>query len=244
MMPKAPDVIWLNASPSLKRLHQPLMQYLSQKKQVACWEYHQSPDEPSSLDTAVVLLHDYLKQCSRPVHLVGHSTGGVIGLCYARLYSDRVASLTLLGVAAQPATTWHAHYYVLRKLFPCSRKQILAQMTLSLFGQHPPYQLKDCIRWLAHDLDHSPFAHSLVQIAELPKVKVSVPLLVCGSCTDAIVPPVALQDWTNLLKPGDRLWECPDGYHFFHYIYPDLVGEQIQAFWRSLSCELVAQRVG
>jgi len=242
-MPKMPDVVWLNVSSSLKRLHQPLMQYLSQDQQVACWEYYQSPDEPGSLDTAVMLLHNYLKQCDRPIHLLGHSTGGAVGLSYARLHSERVASLTLLGVAAQPAITWHAHYYVLRKLFPCSREQILVQMTRSLFGQSLPYSLKDLVRWLIYDLDHLPFAHSLIQIAELPKGSVPMPLLVCGCRTDAIVHSVALEDWASLLKSSDRLWQCPDGHHFFHHTYPALVGEQIQAFWRSLPCNLAIQSV-
>jgi hypothetical protein len=40
-----------------------------------------------------------------------------------------------------------------------------------------------------------------------------------------------LHDWLNWLKPEDKLWECPEGYHFFHYFYPQQVGEQILSFW-------------
>ncbi len=234
-MSKMPDALWLNVSPGLKRLHQPLLQYLAQTKQVASWEYRPSLDEVSSVEMAVTLLHDYLKQNNRPIHLMGHSTGGAIALTYARLHPHRVASLSILGVGAQPAITWHAHYYVLRKLFPCSREQILAQMTRSLLGHCPAALIKELVRWLAYDLDHSPLPHSLLSIAESPKAGVSMPLLVCGCRTDAIVDPSALAAWQELLKPGDRLWECPDGHHFFHYTYPALVGQQIRVFWQSLA---------
>lgn len=60
------DALWLDASPSLRRFHQPLLQYLSQNVKIACWEYCQSLDEASNLDVAVVLLHDYLKQRDLP----------------------------------------------------------------------------------------------------------------------------------------------------------------------------------
>jgi len=61
-------------------------------------------DEASSLDVAVLLLHDYLKSCNRP-DLVGHSTGGCWGY-YARRYPETVKSLTLLGVGTYSAVDW------------------------------------------------------------------------------------------------------------------------------------------
>jgi len=39
-------------------------------------------DKASLLDVAVLLLHDYLKSNDQPVHLIGHSTGGLLGLLY------------------------------------------------------------------------------------------------------------------------------------------------------------------
>jgi pimeloyl-ACP methyl ester carboxylesterase len=110
---KSPNVIWLNTSPSLRWVDQPLLRHLVRCRPILRWEYTQSQDEASSLDTAVDLLHKYV--LSRPaetedttrVHLAGHGISGVVGLLYARRFPKYVRSLTLLSVAAQPAATWH-----------------------------------------------------------------------------------------------------------------------------------------
>lgn len=244
------DALWLDAGPSLRRFHQPLLQCLSQEVKIAQWEYRRSLDEASTLDVAVVLLHDYLTQrdlpavrlCqrvaspqeNRPIHLIGHGMGGVIGLLYARRYPQQVRSLTLLAVAAQPAATWHAHYYVQRQLLPCSRQQVLAQTVRSLFGTSMPYPVKALIALLGRDLEDSPSPHSLFRLVNLPQDGVTVPLTVCGSKTDPIVNSPALHEWLTWLKPGDALWECPEGRHFFHYFHPKQVEGEIQNFWQSL----------
>ena len=232
-MSSSPDVIWLNLSPSLKRFDQRLLLQLSQQVSVAQWEYSQTQDEASSLDAAVALLHDYLKSHRQPVHLIGHSTGGLLGLLYARQYPEKVKSLVMLAVGAQVAVDWQAHFYVQRQLFPCSRQIVLSQMVRSLFGNQSRHQVKGLIRILEQDLSYSPSPHSLWQRVNLPPGGVAMPLMVCGSQNDAVVDSQLLREWQQWLKPGDRLWECPDGYHFFHHFYPQVVGEQILNFWRS-----------
>jgi pimeloyl-ACP methyl ester carboxylesterase len=233
-MPSSPDLLWLSCSPSLKRFDQPLLRHLSSQLTVAQWSYTQTLDEASCLDTAIVLLHDYLKHRRQPIHLIGHGMGGVIGLLYARQHPERVRSLTLLGVSAQPAATWHAHYYVQRQLLPCGRQQILAQTARSLFGSPLPFTARDLTIALAKDLETSPIPHSLLQLGNLPKGGVEMPMLVCGSLTDPIVDPGAVRDWQTFLKPGDRLWHCDQGHHFFHYRQPNRVGEAVMDFYRSL----------
>jgi len=228
------DVLWLSASPSLKCFDRPLLRYLSEHVKIAQWEYCQNQDEGSSLVEAVTLLHDYLKFRDRPIHLSGHGMGGVLGLTYARLHPERVRSLTLLAVAAQPAVTWQAHYYVQRQLFPCSRQRLLVQMVRSLFGEKTPYPIKDLVRALDRDLGNSPSMHSLFKLVNLPMGGVSMPLLVCGSRTAPVVDSSALNGWLTWFKRGDRLWLCPQGRHFFHHFYPQLVGKQILSFWQSL----------
>jgi pimeloyl-ACP methyl ester carboxylesterase len=101
-----PEAVWLSVNPSFSRLEQPLLQHLRGERPIAHWGYVQTPDEPSSLDVAMTLLHDYMKGCDRPLHLMGHSTGGLVGLLYARQYPQRVKSLTLLGVGVNPALDW------------------------------------------------------------------------------------------------------------------------------------------
>ena len=231
------DVLWLNTSPSLKYFDQPLLQALAHNHTVAQWTYHQSPDEASSPDDAVLLLHDYLQQQSRPIHLAGHGMSGVVALLYARRFPERVRSLTLLAVGAQPAVTWQTHYYVQRQLITCSRQQLLACTTRSLFGQALSHPVKALVASLNRDLDESPSPHSLFKLATLPKGGVTMPLLVCGSKTDPVVHPPVLQEWLSYFKSDDTLWQCPDGRHFFHYFQPQLVAEQMMRFWRCLAAQ-------
>lgn len=230
-----PKTLWLNTNPHLQRFAQPLLRHLAHHISIAEWNYYKHSDEASSLDIALDLLQDYLKSFSEPIHLFGHSTSGLLGLLYARRYPERVKSLTLLGVGVYPAIDWQAHYYVLRQLLPCSRELIMTQMVRNLFGYQERYCTKALLQLLDQDLESSPSPHSLYQQISIPPGGVSVPLLVCGSQEDVIVERTALQGWQKYLKPGDRLWLCPQGPHFFHAFYPQKVGRQILKFWQ-FSC--------
>ncbi|MDF5710663.1 MAG: alpha/beta fold hydrolase [Nostoc sp. S4] len=226
------DVLWLSASPVLQRFDRPLVEYLSRYMRIAHWEYQQTVDEGSSIDQAVDLVSEFLESYDRPVHLAGHGMGGAIALSFARRFGQKVRSLTLLAVASQPANTWHAHYYFQRQLFSISREQILASSARSLFGNQPPHTAKKLVAALDKDLEQSPSPHSLFKLVYLPKGGVSMPMMICGCKTDPIVNSPALYEWLNWFKPEDDLWECPQGYHFFHYFYPQQVGEQILGFWQ------------
>ncbi|BAZ52805.1 hypothetical protein NIES4103_54700 [Nostoc sp. NIES-4103] len=226
------DVLWLNASPILKRFDRPLLQYIAGYMEVAQWEYYQPKDEASSIDQAVGALYEFLETYPHAVHLGGHGISGAIALSFARQYPKKVRSLTLLAVASQPANNWQAHYYVQRQLFNMSREQVLVHSVRSLFGNQPASTTKKLLAVLDKDLVQSPCEHSLFKLVNLPKGGVSMPMMVCGSNTDPVVNPSALQDWVNWLKPEDQLWECPKGYHFFHYFYPQEVGEQMISFWQ------------
>jgi pimeloyl-ACP methyl ester carboxylesterase len=231
-----PDVLWISTSPSLQRFDRFLIRHLSHQVTIAQWEYYQNPDEPSSLDIALVLLHDYLKSCRRPIHLIGHSTSGLLGLLYTRQHPERVKSLTLLAVGVNPVINWQAHYYVMYQLLPCSRNMILAKMVQNLFGFQHKDSTQDLVRLLEQDLNFSPSPHSLYQQATISPGSVPVPLMVCGSQDDLIVDPMALQGWKAWMKEGDRIWECPGGHHFFHYYHPQLVARQILKFWHQAVC--------
>lgn len=232
-MTNRPEVLWLNGSPSLQCFDRPLLGTLAAQAKVTQWQYCQGQDEGSSLQNAVRLLHDYLEQIDHPIHLMGHGIGGVIGLIYARCHPEKVRSLTLLGVAEQPAMTWQTHYYVQRHLMSCSRYQVLVFMVRSLFGSEPPYAVRNLVRALDRDLAEAPCPHSLFRVVDLPKGGILAPLMVCGSQTDPVVHPPALLKWQNWMKPTDRLWECPTGRHFFHYFHPQQVADQVLKFWQS-----------
>ncbi|NJN48545.1 MAG: alpha/beta fold hydrolase [Alkalinema sp. RL_2_19] len=225
------DVLWLNVSPRLKRLDQPLVRALSQSVRIGYWEYRQTADEGCSIEKAVRLLHDCLRESDRPIHLIGHGLGGVVGLMYAKRYRRWVRSLTLLSVAAQPELTWHAHYYTQRLLIPCSQTRILAQTAHSLFGKQLPAPMPQMVQALAHDLDNAPSPHSLFKITHLTKGPIGAPLMICGSQTDAIVTPPMQREWIEYFKPGDTLWQAPSGHHFFHYNHPEITAPAITKFW-------------
>ncbi|HIK33868.1 MAG TPA: alpha/beta hydrolase [Oscillatoriales cyanobacterium M59_W2019_021] len=229
------DTLFLNVSPSFKKFDRPLIQYLSQHQTIAQWEYQQTLDEPISLDTAIALLHDYLQHCDHPIHLVGHSTSGLLGLLYARRYPERVKSLTLLSVGVHPAIDWQAHYYVTLQMLPCSREMILAQTIYNLFGYKCQSKIRYWIEILKKDLATSLSPHTLFNRVSIPPGGVPVPLFVCGSQNDVIVDLHQFQSWNSYLKEEDRLWHCPQGRHFFHYFYPQETGERIAEFWNSIS---------
>jgi pimeloyl-ACP methyl ester carboxylesterase len=238
-MSKGPNVIWLNASPSLRWVDQPLLRHLVRCRPISRWEYTQTLDEASSLYTAVDLLHEHI--LSRPietedttrVHLAGHGISGVVGLLYARRFPEYVRSLSLLSVSAQPAATWHTHYYVQRQLLPYSRDRLLAQTVSSLFGATPAHLIGAFVKALERDLEESPNGHSIFRLRNLTKGGIAAPLFVSGSYTDPVASPETLCEWQSYLKSSDAMWMYPTGRHFFHYFHPQAVGDRIQSFWQA-----------
>lgn len=237
-MSQLPDALWLNVSPALQGFDRPLVKHLSQHTSMAQWEYSQTPDEPTSLETALVLLHDYLKHHDCPIHLLGHSTGGLLALLYASQYPERVRSLTLLSVGVHPAVDWQAHYYVRRRVLPCGQQKLLRQIVYDLFGCPPKNTTDAVVRLLEQDLYQSLSPHHLFRQVNLLPISVSVPLLVCGSVDDVVIDPNQLRGWQQYFnKSISRLWVCPGGRYFFHYFYPQSVSQQIVSFWDSIRLE-------
>ena len=226
--------VWINANPSFKYFDGRIIRNLSQRVPVAYWEYQQQLDEASSLTIALTLLHDYLKSKSEPVNLIGHATGGLLGLLYARQYPHRVKSLTLLGVGYNPAIDWQTHYYQMRKLLPCSQEILLARMVQMMFGRQSRENVINLVKILKQDLLTAPTTHSLYQLDRVAPGGVSMPMMVCGSHDDGIVDRPALDRWQNCLKESDLLWMAPSGHHFFHYFFPEHTGRKIIKFWQKV----------
>jgi pimeloyl-ACP methyl ester carboxylesterase len=239
-----PEVLWLNVSPALQRFDRPLLQALTQTHAVTRWDYSQDLDEPNCLEAALELLHDYLQQQPRPIHLIGHSTGGLLGLLYARRYPEWLQSLTLLSVGVQPTQDWHAHYYANSHCLRCSRQILLTQMVYNLFGSQSRAHTLALVKVLNQDLLTALSPHTLFRQPQLPPAGVSMPMLVCGGADDIILSPDVFYGWQRCwraqhqdpqAKPKpNRVWLCPEGGYFFHYDYPERVSEQIHGFWQGL----------
>ncbi|MBE7381193.1 MAG: alpha/beta hydrolase [Leptolyngbya sp. SIO1E4] len=236
-MSDTPDGLWLCANPHLRRFDQRLFERLNLQADVRCWNYSQTADESCCLETVLVLLHDYIQQQSHPIHLIGHSLSGTIALLYARQYPERVKSLTLLSVGANPAVSWHAHYYALRELLPCNRKIVLNQMARLLFGPQSPVKAAAIVKLLAQVLDTEIAPHSLAHRNALSTGGIEPPLLVCNGAHDVILDPNTQMQWHQWLKSGDRLWMCPQGRHFFHHEYPQRCSQLILEFWHQAACQ-------
>ena len=233
-MSQLPFALWLTVSPAFKRFDQRLLCRLSKRVSIARWEYMQTADEPCCLHIAIDLLHGYLqKHCSQTrVHLVGHGLSGVVAWLYAQRYPEHVRSLTLLSVNANPAVNWQAHYYALRQLLPCSREIVLAQMVRMLFGSCSYDITRMLIQILEQDLDMGLALHSLAGAQTIDSAQVEPPLLVCRGAQDAVVD--AASRWQPWLKPSDRIWTCPDSYHFFHYDQPRQVETALLDHWQQV----------
>ena len=229
--------VWINANSSFKCFDGRIVRYLSNQLPLAYWQYSQELDEASSLDVALTLLHDYLKSRSKPVDLIGHSTGGLLGLLYARQYPHKVRSLTVLGVGHNPAIDWQTHYYQMRKLLPCSQEILLARMVQMMFGNQNRRNVLSLVKILKQDLYSAPTAHSLYNLERINSFSVSMPLMVCGSDNDGIIDRPALDAWQDSLKETDLLWTNPLGHHFFHYFFPEQTGRQVMKFWQAVEME-------
>lgn len=232
-----PNLLWLSVSPHLKCFNRRLLSRLVKVAPVRQWEYCQTVDEPCCVDSVVAALHEYIsdraeleRSAGNPyyqVHLLGHGVSGIVGLLYARCYPQHVASLTLLSVNAAPAINWQAHYYAMRQSLPCSREMILTQIARLLVNDQPARFTKALAQLLARDLDSNLTFHSLAHRVKIPAGSSDVPLLVCNGEHDSVVGNQGKILWRKMMKPGDRLWHCPKGKHFFHFNHAEKVANVI-----------------
>lgn len=232
---KSPDVLWLNTNTYLKRFNLPIIKYLSRQVSIGQWEYEQNQDEGCSLEGAIALLDEYLTMTQKPVHLIGHSTGGLLGLLYARQHPEKVKSLTLLGVGFNPGNDWVEYYYNLRKNFPCGREIILTRLSHHLFYYQNHYYQKAFVNILDKALLYSLSPHSLYKTMDISTGGITKPLMVCGSSEDAIIPCQEIEKWQPYLKKEDYLCLINQNSHFFHYLSPQCVGQQILKFLKATS---------
>jgi pimeloyl-ACP methyl ester carboxylesterase len=229
-----PNFLWISASPSLKYFHRRLLNHLSKVVKIEFWEYHQTLDENSSIDEGVKLLHTYLSTVEPPTHLIGHGISGTIALRYAQMHPTKVASLTLLSVAVQPAINWHSYYYNRLWSLQSSRQCVLKSISTELFPDTCARHICDLVDRMERDLVESPSSHSLFRSNIFPASGVDMPMMICTSQADPVIPSYAACEWNNYLKSADKIWRIPTGGHFFHHVHSELVNYQIRDFWQKL----------
>jgi pimeloyl-ACP methyl ester carboxylesterase len=238
-----PKVLWVSASPSLKYFHRRLLNSLSKVVEIEFWEYYQTLDEGSSIDGAINLLQEYLSHSDAPLHLIGHGIGGVIALGYARKYPTKIASLTLLSVAVQPAIDWHSYYYDRLQSFQYDRNYLLRSIAIDLFPGICSTHIQDLAERLERDLVEAPSDRSLFRLNILPECGVEMPLMICGSQDDPVITSPAFYGWSSYFKSSDQIWCIPTGSHFFHHLHSELVSYQIQQFWQKLEPAIVLHQL-
>ncbi|WP_373542919.1 alpha/beta fold hydrolase [Chamaesiphon sp.] len=227
-------ILWVSASPSFKYFHRRLLKQLSKVVEIELWEYHQTLDEGSSIDSAIDLLHEYITGLACPVHLIGHGIGGAIALGYARIYPERVASSILLSVAVQPATDWHSYYYTQLRASSECRERVVQSIAVNLFPHIYPKYVGDLVARFSRDLVEAPSNHSLFRLEIQCEGGVEMPMMICSSQDDPVITSTDLSGWNNYLKSTDVSWCSVTGGHFFHHFHPQLVSHQIHNFWQRL----------
>jgi pimeloyl-ACP methyl ester carboxylesterase len=234
--------LWIGTNPSFQCFHRSLLTLLGQEFSLKYWEYSQTADEPADLQMALQLLHEYLQTAEKPIHLIGHGQGGALALSYGRCYPRRVGSLCLLSVAVQPSITWQAYYY--QQLATCNddRRQVLQRVASHISNVSCPKYVRHLADRLDRDLLEAPTSSSLWQMAPpLTQGSIAQPLLVCGASDDPVLAGHVFGDWSQHLKLGDRLWQQPNGGHFFHHQQAVAMAAKVGDFWRSLDRVLPCQ---
>ncbi|NEP59648.1 MAG: hypothetical protein F6K31_21985 [Symploca sp. SIO2G7] len=99
-----------------------------------------------------------------------------------------------------------------------------------LFGPRSHDTNRSLIQILAQDLDTGLALHSLVAHQIVESAQVRVPLLVCRGAYDAVV--ADAKHWQSWIKADDRIWVCPQGYHFFHFDYPRQTEAVVLDHWQ------------
>ena len=112
-----------------------------------------------------------------------------------RIDNRKVDFLTLLSVGSDPAVGWHSHYYALRKLLPCRREVLLAQMARMLFGPQNTARIMGLAKLLANVLDSEFTPNSLMGHSGFSPGGIEAPLLICCRGYDTIVDPNTHGKW-------------------------------------------------
>ena len=244
-MSEAAGAFWINPGCRGGGLHRCFTDQIRQRWSLQEWSCLALEDHGEDLESVLSQLGLALSSQTRPVHLIGHGTGGVLAWWVARRVPQWVRSVTLLGVGAIPALNWQTYTLMMGYRSPCTREQLMAHMVRLLFGPQKMRQARQLVRLLEQDL-----AESLPPVAFLRSTPLgrdrplSVPVLIAGGAQDWLTSSTQIRRWHPWLKAQDRVWICPEGYHFFHATASGPVADQVLLFWQQVDRERVGDRSG
>jgi aminoacrylate hydrolase len=168
------------------------------------------------------------------VHLVGHSTGGIIAQTFAVAHPDRVRSLALGGTWLKPDRRFRDQF--------AFRKQVLSQLGgdgYRMLGDLLAYPASDATTQVASNVPMSTRERNVIlgridallaYDGEMIAPRIAAPTIVLSASDDYIVP-AYLSDALASAIPGARQVRFEGGGHFFPKTRADDYNAVLADFW-------------
>lgn len=220
------------------------------KEQFRCVAYDhrshgrsQTITEPYTIDAIVNDAIAFIESLAvGPVHFVGMSTGGFVGLRVALRRPDLLKSLVLMDTSAEPddAKTLNQYNLLLKTVQTVGWRLVIGQVMSILFGQtflDNPQRKDDVKKWRGIITGHERkgmvvFGKAIFSRDDvLPQLaKLSVPTVVIVGKDDAATPLAMSQRMADRI-PDCRLRIVPDAGHSAAVERPQAVAEAMQLFY-------------
>ena len=228
---KSRKILWIDLQPSLYCLFKRTAQSLSEHFEVKRWSFEHDLDESCDVDVVHSLLRQTIQNSSSPVHLVGHGLSGTVACLYAQRYPKNISSVSLLSVDIKSTNQWTSHYQSMRCQLPCSRLNILSQLSRLLVENDREHIQTIMTRLLARCLDNDFVYGSIIKSHAINNLsKINPPLLVINGGKDFVIDEQSYERWQHHLKPGDCYQKIDNGRHFFPFTEWNQSAEMIESF--------------
>lgn len=179
------------------------------------------------------------RKVSKRVHLVGFSMGGYISFAFARLFPDRLASLTLVDTKAAPDTADGAkgRLETARKVLAEGSDVVAEAMSCKLFARitclERPHLVEETKQLMASQSPQG-VAAALGAMARRPDstpdlASIRIPTLVLVGLEDAITPPFEMKKVADAL-PQSQYIKIADAGHLTTLEQPGEVNQALLSF--------------